>query len=688
MRFHLTCAAAAVAGILAHSAGAAQNEEQAVIHSEVLGEVTVTAPAEEPATLIIETADLPAVRGTADLLRDLPGVSGSRMGGHGIDPVIRGLSQTQLNVLLDGAYVHGGCPNRMDPPTAYAPATGYERITVIKGVQTLEYGGGGPGGTILLERVTPRFTTDDRLRASADAGYRENGDGWDLAADVAAGSPQGYARFIASHSEADNYEDGAGNEVRSAYEDTSGAILLGYTPSDDTRVEFSAERQQLRDVLFAGAGMDSPESDNDTYRLKFETADLGVLAKLRGEIYRSEVDHVMDNYTLREPANPMMMMRAPSTSDTTGGRLVTEVDSGIGRWKLGVDFQNNDRDAVRINDFNDTLNSVLWPGVSIDQTGVFAELTHGFTQADRLIAGLRYDRVSADASKADLDPPGMPMSPNALYAMYYDGAQAEERNEDNWGGLLRWEHDLANGLGTAYAGLSRTVRTADASERYIASNASSPDGRWVGNPLIDPEKHHQLELGVQLQRNAWDLEASVFYNDVDDYILRDRYHQAGNNATIYRNVSATLIGGEVTAGYRWSPNWRAGLGLAYVRAENDTDDMPIAQIPPLEAIATLDYTANKWEAGARVRAAAKQNRVDDDPMTGSGLDTGKTPGWGVVDLYGRYHFSDSVSLDIGVDNLFDKEYAQHLNRSSAFDPQQVQVNEPGMSAWIKISARF
>ena len=367
------------------------------------------------------------------------------MGGHGTDPVIRGLGQTQINVLLDGAYVHGGCPNRMDPPTAYAPATGYERITVIKGVRTLEYGGGGPGGTILLERVTPRFDADERLRGRADAGYRGNGDGWDLAADVAAGSSQGYARFIASHSESDNYEDGGGNEVRSAYEDTSGALLLGYTPSDNTRVELNVERQKLRDVLFAGAGMDSPKSDNDTYRLKFETADLGILANLRAEVYRSDVDHVMDNYTLREPANPMMLMRAPSTSDTTGGRLVTEVDSGIGLWKLGVDFQNNERDAERINDYNDTLNSVLWPGVSIDQTGLFAELTHLFTDADRLITGLRYDHVSSDASKADMDPPMMPLSPNALYAIYYDGAQAEKRTEDDPSRRsLRWRPSRAS----------------------------------------------------------------------------------------------------------------------------------------------------------------------------------------------------------------------------------------------------
>jgi iron complex outermembrane receptor protein len=655
---------------------------------EVLETVTVTG-ATTPATTAVDAHEISTSRESADILRDIPGVSGSRMGGHGTDPVIRGLGQTRLNVLLDGAYVHGGCPNRMDPPTAYAPPSSYEDITVIKGVQTLEYGGGGPGGTILFERETERFTADEGLRADLEAGYRSNGDGRDVAADIAAGNEQAYARLIGSYVKANNYDDGDGNEVRSGYKETSGTVIFGYTPNADTLLELSLEKQETRDLLFAGAGMDSPLADNDTYRLKFKRSDLpGALSSLRAELYRSEVEHVMDNYTLRTPANPMMLMRAPSTSDTTGGRVVAEVDSGLGQWKLGVDFQNNDRDATRTNDYSGMLNSVLWPGVTIDQTGVFGELTHPLDTRNRMIVGARYDRVTSDASKADVVPSMPPLSPNALYAMYYNGAQAEKRTENNWGGLLRLEHDLASGLGMVYAGLSRTVRTADATERFLASNGMTPDDRWVGNPGIDPEKHHQLEVGMQLQRNAWDLSASVYYNNVDGYILRDRFHQAGNNATIYRNVDATLYGTEVNLGYRWAANWRSEFGLAYVHADNDTDDRPIAQTPPLEGIASLEYNADNWDAGLRVRAAARQTRVDDDPLTGSGLDVDKTPGWAVVDVFGRYEVNDRVALNFGVDNLFDKNYAQHLNRSSAFDPLQVQVNEPGVSAWVKLSAQF
>ncbi|MBD3821872.1 MAG: TonB-dependent receptor plug domain-containing protein, partial [Thiotrichales bacterium] len=54
---------------------------------------------------------------TGSVLRQVNGVDADRMGGHGLDTVIRGQTQSQLNILLDGAKIEGGCPNRMDPPT-------------------------------------------------------------------------------------------------------------------------------------------------------------------------------------------------------------------------------------------------------------------------------------------------------------------------------------------------------------------------------------------------------------------------------------------------------------------------------------------------------------------------------------------------------------------------------------------
>ncbi|HNQ92979.1 MAG TPA: TonB-dependent receptor plug domain-containing protein, partial [Alphaproteobacteria bacterium] len=109
-------------------------------------------------------------------LTSVTGVTGSRMGGHGIEPVIHGQQQTQLNVLNDGAYIHGGCPNRMDPPTSYAPPESFDSITVMKGYQSVKYGPGGTGGTVLFERKPLAFTDDAfGTKATVNAGIESNG---------------------------------------------------------------------------------------------------------------------------------------------------------------------------------------------------------------------------------------------------------------------------------------------------------------------------------------------------------------------------------------------------------------------------------------------------------------------------------------------------------------------------------
>lgn len=661
---------------------------QAPDEGDPLETIIVTSPRVGPGLVSYDTDEVAAGRETGEMLRDIVGVSGARIGGHGTDPVIRGLGQNRINVLLDGAFVLGACPNRMDPPTAYATASSYDRITVMRGVTTLEYGG-GPGGTVLIERSHERFLPGESPRIELKAGYRGNSSTREAAADVAAGNPEGFLRVIGGWMDADNYEDGGGDSVRSAFEERSASLIAGWTPDDRTRLIVSAEAQRLRDELFAGAGMDSPSSDNDGLRLQYRTMDLGPLASIKAEAFLSRVDHVMDNYSLREPPSPMMKLRAPASSNTEGGRLVLESESSLGRWRYGMSIQNNARDASRINDSNDTLNSVLWPGVSIDQTGAFAELTRSMGPRRRLTAGLRFDHVRAEASQASRQPAGMFLSPNDLYALYYGNqADGRARHERLWGGLLRFEHDLDRGRGTLYGVLSRTMRTADATERYLASNAPMPSRRWVGNPLLDPEAHHQIEIGLLLGRERWSLEGSLFYADIDDFILRDRTGLPGNNATIYRNVDSTRWGTELSGRVRLSDGWDAELGLAYVRATNTDEDRAIAQTPPLEGHLAVSYRSEDWEVGLTWRAAARQDRVDDDPMTGSGLDAGPTPGWSVFNLRSLYAVSAAWQLEAGVDNLLDRQYAQHLNRSSAFDAEQVQVNEPGRSLWVRLSRRF
>ena len=298
-----------------------------------------------------------------ELLKSLTGVSGIRMGGRAIDPVIRGQKETQLNILLDGGYIHGGCPNRMDPPTAYTSVESYDRVTVIKGNRTVVYGGGGSGGTVLFERDWPMID-EKGYNVNLAGSYEGNGDKGEVGFDAAMGDDDAYVRFIAHHSEAQDYEDGNGNKVDAEYESDSNALLAGIRLSEDTTLEASFEKSGEEDVEFPGAMMDSPFADSESARLKL-THDFsnGPLQYLRVDLYQSDVAHLMENAA----------MEAPSTSDTEGLRILMEANAADIDWTFGVGMQNNDRNAQANMVSNNAAVFSHWPGVAIDQTGLFVE---------------------------------------------------------------------------------------------------------------------------------------------------------------------------------------------------------------------------------------------------------------------------------------------------------------------------
>lgn len=94
---------------------------------------------------------LPAQDG-ADILRSITGFSSVRKGGASADPVFRGMSGSRLTVLTDGDMTLGGCPSRMDPPTAYITPQAFDYVNLIKGPQAVTHGPMTAAGTVRFER--------------------------------------------------------------------------------------------------------------------------------------------------------------------------------------------------------------------------------------------------------------------------------------------------------------------------------------------------------------------------------------------------------------------------------------------------------------------------------------------------------------------------------------------------------
>ena len=79
------------------AAGPAHAEDQNVVIDITRGQLAD--PAEQKIT--VDQLEKGVNADGGDMLRNLPGVSGVRMGGHGIDPIIRGQSQGRLNTTVE-----------------------------------------------------------------------------------------------------------------------------------------------------------------------------------------------------------------------------------------------------------------------------------------------------------------------------------------------------------------------------------------------------------------------------------------------------------------------------------------------------------------------------------------------------------------------------------------------------------
>ncbi|MCG6118265.1 MAG: TonB-dependent receptor [Aquimonas sp.] len=674
--------------LMTHSATAAEGDTRARLPNiVVLGEAP---PAPGEAALNRESLSEGAAADLAEVLRGISGVAAARMGGHGLEPSIRGQSQGQINVRLDGMELHGACPNRMDPPTAFAQPSSIDRVVVHKGVQTLRNGPGGSGGAILIERGLPGQSEGLQGRVTLDAG--DNGAMWQAAADLAARGETLAWRLLASREDRASYEDGNSAEVRSSFKRDTASLLLGFDWGEAQRSELTLDHSDARDVLYAGAGMDAPKDQLKAWKLA-HAAQLGGV-ELRANAWSAEVDHVMDNFSLRPQSG--MFMRVPASAESRGLELVAEFELSGWSLELGLQQAALNRLAIRSAGTSATRlgmrNALLWPQAELKRRGLFVEASGPLTSASNLTAGLRLDRFDADALRAREQVSVAVAAPVEFYRAYYGSAETRFK-DDGLGLLVRIDHALDERL-RVFSGLSRSVRAADSTERYIASTSGMDAMRWIGNPALANEVHHQFDAGLVWNTAATRYSVVAYLGRVDDYILRDRARgQEGvllsDRATVYRNVQADLRGVEFEAEWILSNGLRIEAQIDHVRGKNRSDNRALAQIAPLSFALGMRRTTSLGEFSLRLRGADRQSRVDDSAATGSGLDARATPGWAVLDV-GWSLERGAHRLRLGIDNVFDRAYAEHLNRSNQdpFNPEPIQVNEPGRSLQIGWQLRF
>ncbi|MFW1690938.1 TonB-dependent copper receptor [Acinetobacter ursingii] len=634
------------------------------IQTKKMAPIVVTAQDNRLSNGLIVQADpkqpiqpVPATDG-ADYLQSIMGFNAIKNGGTNGDVTFRGMFGSRIKILTDGTENLGACPARMDAPTSYINPESYDRITVIKGPQTVQYANTGSAATVIFDREPENLTANQPYRGQASVLMGSYGR-LDHNVEAAIGDETKYARINANRSVANDYQDGNGDKVHSNWERWNADLALGWKPTQDSWIELKGGKGD-GEAAYAGRTMDGTQFQRESLGLHAEQKNLtDVIKKVEAQVDYSYNDHIMDNYKMRTP--PMMPMAMEVTRRTLNTRAAITTEWDHFSVISGVDRQENKhagnmymRDANPIPPLDGDLR--------FESYGAFSEWTYRLNPNNKLVAGARFDHVKVDSAEND-----------------------QERTDTNPSGFIRIESNLPEHGFKTYAGIGHVERSPDYWELYRVSN----------NQLnyLNTEKTTQLDLGLEFERGAWNAWTSVYAGLINDFILvpYQKIQSGSVQSLAARNVDATITGAEAGVGYQFNEHLQADLSAMYAWGENTTDNKPLPQIAPLEGRLNLRYVQEKYSLGLLWRAVAEQNRISLNDGNIVGYDMGKSKAFSTLAMNATYKYSDALDFSVGIDNLLDKAYSEHLNKSGAAlfgYAANEQFNNIGRNYWARVSMKF
>ncbi len=653
----------------------AENSSEHTLHS--LAPLVVTAQQANDANGLIVYADpkqpiqpVPATDG-ADYLQSIMGFNSVNSGaGTNGDVTFRGMFGSRIKILIDGTENLGACPSRMDAPTSYISPESYDRISVIKGPQTVQYANTGSAATVIFERGPETdLSAEKHYRGQASVLLGSYGR-LDHNVETAIGDETKYIRLNANRSESEDYQDGNGDTVPSAWERWNTDVALGWTPDENTWLELSGGKAD-GEAVYAGRDMDGSKFARESLGLRFEKKNLtDVIKKVEGQINYNFNDHVMDNYSLRDVPEADKSMNV--TRRTLNTRLAMTSEWDKFQLVTGVDSQQNHHAGGMTSMM---MNMPVTTDMKFNSYGAFGELSYQLNDQHKLVSGARLDEVSVKKL-----------------------AKGVKRTESVPSAFIRLENQHPEQNAKSYIGVGYVERMPDYWELF----RTDYEGTMHTFKRLDTEKTLQLDLGYQHQHGALNSWVSAYAGLINDFILmtydpnkdlsvKEDGHKP--NAADSRNVDATIAGAEAGVGYQFTDTIQGDISAMYAWGENTTDNTPLPQIAPLEARVNLRYVQEKYNVGLLWRIVDDQSRISkyEGNIVGYDLDQSKSKGFGTLSINGSYNLREGVDLSVGIDNLLDKAYSEHLNKagSAGFGfAANEQFNNIGRNYWARMSFKF
>ncbi|MCP3978393.1 MAG: TonB-dependent receptor [bacterium] len=673
-------------------------EDPPELREEVL--VVAHAPNQAVARVDLDLVESGEATNLALALESIPGIAGVRRSQNAFEPVVRGLGWERIQTEVNGVPLYGACPGRMDPPATTFPATAVRHVAVVRGLSSVTLGAGGTGGRLEISTDHDRgYEAATEMIPYARLSHDAARDGITGSAGIAGGTERLDFSAGLEVVEENDYRSADGTLVPAGDSSVGGHLSFGHRPDDYRRWYANVVTQDAEEIDYPAMPMNADFLETRVYTAgysqRFRGGGMGPMS-VDFSVGLGDVDHGMSN-------------RGKPSRDITENETLSESRSHTARvesdWlvtprsilKAGAGFSRLNRDALR--ERRPLATGVasydhLWPDVRQDDLGLYAE--YGWVPATdwHLRIGARYDRVESEARAAD-DPGIGGRTVRESYVRFYGAEAADtDRSEDLLTGNVLLSRRLSPRW-TLQAGAGVAARAASITERYLVF-AAFPKGFAVGNPTLDAERKRELSAGAVFEAERVGGSLSVYHYAIDDFILETRLPDQdvsgdGRPDRLFGfvNEDAVLYGVEVAAVLRPTERISLPLALAHVRGEQRATDAPLPYIPALEGRLAARYTVDArylgwFEIGGRF--VDGQDRFDPSLLENA------TPGYAVWHLRGSLSITDYAELRVGVENLFDKQYHDHLTPTVPLPVGGLQkgdeIPQPERSLFVSMRLEF
>jgi len=601
-----------------------------------------------------------------------------KSGAYGFDPVFRGFKYEQLNLVLNGAQTaSAACPNRMDPPSSQMSPNMIQKIEILKGPFALRYGNAF-GGTINFISSAPTFSEKPEAYGRVSGRYDSNGGVFRTEGLMGIRTKRANLGLYAAWSDGQDYQTGDHNPIPADFMRASLGARMGIQLSRNQTVKLSATRNLARDADFAALPMDL--RNDDTWMLSASHIlypDAGKLKSWQSTIYGSLVDHLMDN--LLKPLEPRQV-NATTRANTLNYGFRTEGAWSFTQMRLytGMDYRFEGAEGQRTREFLMGPNSGnvaydnVWQGGEIRRAGLFAEYHFQGAVLKWIFSGrLNYNL----AEMTDPDP--------AFDDLYSETRTQQVNPALSLGATRKFTDKLSLGFW-----LGHVHRSGSLTERYINYFPVGVDPyEMLGNPTLVPEINNEADLTFQWRSGQSSIQLDLFVaylrNPISSIIDEDLIPRMPTSPGVrrYINIDHALKSGfEANWQQKLPANLQQNISLAYTYGQDLERKDPLPEIAPLDLRVKLfgTYFAHRLKPYLSFRYVMEQSRISNE--FGETL----TPSFALFDLGVSLKLNRLVGFTLGVQNLFDVLYYEHLSRSLR-DVSALPIYAPGRCFFLSFN---